>query len=145
MFPDFSKFLPMLQIGLDDLKHLLGHIYSEIKNNRLATEKQAAMMEQDLQERKGVSNSLPLVLESTITAETRLDVQGLRGGAAPNRGYYANIGDAPLKVVLVGVNGATTAAHTLPPNTTIALPCQIAALIVSPAESEPATYQVYVY
>lgn len=145
MFPDLTKFLPMLQIGLDDLKHLLGHIYSEIKNNRMAAEKQAAMMEQDLQERKGVSNSLPLVLESTVTAETRLDVQGLRGGVAPSRGYYANIGDAPLKVVLVGVNGSLTAPHTLPPQTTISLPCQVSALIVSPADAEPAVYQVYVY
>lgn len=144
MFPDLTKFLPMLQIGLDDLKHLLGHIYNEIKANKLAAEKQASLMESDIKQRQP-SSSLPLVLEASITAETRLDVAGLRGGAAPNRGYYANIGDAPLKVVLVGVNGATTAAHTLPPQTTISLPCQVAALIVSPAEAEPVTYQVYVY
>lgn len=144
MFPDLTKFLPMLQIGLDDLKHLLGHIYNEIKANKLASEKQNALLESDMKQRQP-SSSLPLVLESTITAETRLDVQGLRGGVAPSRGYYANIGDAPLKVVLVGVNGATTAAHTLPPSTTIALPCQVSALIVSPADAEPAVYQVYVY
>jgi hypothetical protein len=88
-------------------------------------------------------SKLPLIMEETITEPKDLDVQKANQGRPPSRGFYANMGSANFGVVLVGIDGGTSGAHTLMPGTVIPVTSLIARIIIQPAEGDQATYQVY--
>jgi len=152
MFPDFTKYIPLLQTGLDDMKNCLAHLYAEAKATREATQAQQRALAfefgvMDVQENPRVAprrlTQLPVIVEAVTAARAEIDVEGLNQGRAVSRGFYANLGDAPFKVTLIGVGGQASTSHTVPPATTISLTCLISKVIIDPGQDGPATYQVY--
>ena len=88
--------------------------------------------------------TLPYVAEAVTTGRVELQVEQEHGRPV-TAGFYANIGENPFRVALVGVDGRTTAEHTLPVGSTIQISCAISRVIVAPIEAQEATYQVYGY
>lgn len=153
MFPDLTKYVPMLQNGLDQMKHILNHIYCEVKRGADASQQQARALQFemgviDIEDSPRITprrlSSLPVIVEATTAARQEIDVEAANQGRAVSRGFYANLGDVPFKVVLVGVGGQVSTAHTVPPGTTISLTCLVSQIIVEPGADGPAFYQIYV-
>lgn len=86
---------------------------------------------------------LPVIDELKITDQKSVDLKTMAQGRFISRGYYANLGDNPFKVVLVGVNGQKTIAHTVPPSTTINITAYLAEIIIMPVDGLEAHYQIF--
>ncbi|ALW89177.1 hypothetical protein [Deinococcus actinosclerus] len=152
MFPDFTKYIPMLQSGLDDMKNCLAHLYAEAKATREATQAQQRALAfefgvMDVQDTSRVAprrlTQLPVIVEAETADRKEIDVEGLNQGRAVSRGFYANLGDGPFKVTLMGLGGQASTSHTVPPGTTISLTCLISKVIIDVVDGEPAKYQLY--
>jgi len=124
MLPDFSKLIPKFENGMAELKNCLAHIFNETQASRLAGQATARALQFEfgvvdddptghLSPRR--RSQLPVVLEQRVTARTELDLLTLNQGRPVSRGFYANLGDNPFQVILQGLNGTVTNAHTLPP------------------------------
>lgn len=85
----------------------------------------------------------PLVIEKTIPmgATEEFDLLALNQGRFPSRGFYRNIGNDPLKVILTGADGQPTAQHTLLSKDTIAITNYTSKIAVS-AGTTPVTVQI---
>lgn len=152
MFPDFTKYIPLLQNGLDEMKNCLAHLYAEAKATREATQAQQRALAfefgvMDVQDTPRVAprrlTQLPVIVEAETAERKEIDVEGLNQGRAVSRGFYANLGDGPFKVTLIGLGGQASTSHTVPPNTTISLTCLISKVIIDVVDGEPAKYQLY--
>lgn len=152
MLPDFSRLIPQFENGMAELKHILCHIWNESKATREAAQTQARIMQfefgvVDIADNPQIAprrlSSLPVIVEATATARATVDVLVANQGRAVSRGFYANLGDAPFHVTLVGVGGQTSATHTVPPATTITITCLISQVIIDPIGGSPANYQLY--
>ncbi len=142
----------MLQQGLSGLDNTLKHIYCEIKDVREAAQAQQRALSFEFgvvditdNPRIGARRlaSLPVIVEASATERTEINVEKYNQGRAVSRGFYANLGDSPFRVILVGVGGQVSAPHTLPPSTTISLTCLISKVIIDPSSDGPAVYQLY--
>lgn len=152
MFPDLTKFLPILQTGLDDLKNCLAHIYAEVKASREAVQAQRRTLDfefgvVDMVDSARVAPrrlaSLPVIVEATTDKRAEVDLEAANQGRAVSRGFYANLGDAAFKVTLIGLGGQASTSHTVPPATTISLTCLVSRVIIDPGPDGPAFYQLY--
>lgn len=152
MFPDLTKFVPMLQEGFGELKNCLVHIYAEVAASRQAAQAQRRVLEfefgvVDVEDSARIAprrlSSLPVIVEATTATRVEVDVEGANQGRAVSRGFYANLGDAAFKVTLIGVGGQPSASHTVPPATTISLTCLVSRVVIDPGEDGPAFYQLY--
>lgn len=152
MFPDFTKYIPLLQTGLDDMKNCLAHLYAEAKATREAAQAQQRALAfefgvVDVQDSARIAprrlSSLPVIVEAVTDGRAEVDVEALNQGRAVSRGFYANLGDSAFKVTLVGLGGQASTSHTVPPSTTITLTCLISKVIIDAGTDGPATYQLY--
>lgn len=153
---DLNKFEPYIneaRTHLQNAVHVLKCIYqSNEQGNGLAArnlrtlEYQFGMVPSETAERftPRLITTLPYVAEAVTTERVELFVEQEHGRPV-TAGFYANIGEAPFKVALVGVDGRTTAEHTLPAGSTIQISCAIARVIVVPIEAQESAYQVYGY
>ena len=152
MFPDFNKVIPAVQSGLLELKHILNHVYCEVKAGREAGQQQARALAfefgvVDVQDTPRIAprrlTNLPVIVEAETTTRVEVDVEAANQGRAVSRGFYANLGDSPFKVTLIGVGGQASTSHTVPPDTTVSLTCLVSKVIVDTVDGQPANYQLY--
>ncbi len=152
MFPDLTKFAALAENGLTEVKNILCHIWNENKATREAAQMQARSMAFEFGVVDGADtpqiaprrlSSLPVIVEATTTKRDTVDVQAINQGRAVSRGFYANLGDTPLMVTLIGVGGQSTIPHTVPPATTISLTCLVSQVIIDPVDGGAANYQLY--
>ncbi|WP_034383192.1 hypothetical protein [Deinococcus sp. YIM 77859] len=152
MFPDLSKFVPILQNGLEDMKNCLAHIYAEVRAGREAAQAQKRALDfefgvVDVADSARIAPrrlaSLPVIVEATTGTRADIDLEQLNQGRAVSRGFYANLGDAAFKVTLIGLGGQASTSHTVPPATTISLTCLVSRVIIDPGPDGPAFYQLY--
>lgn len=152
MFPDFNKVIPAVQSGLLELKHILNHVYCEVKAGREAGQQQARALAfefgvVDVQDTPRIAprrlTNLPVIVEAETTTRVEVDVEAANQGRAVSRGFYANLGDSPFKVTLIGVGGQASTSHTVPPATTVSLTCLVSKVIVDAVDGQPANYQLY--
>ena len=91
-------------------------------------------------------SAMPVIFEATTTPEqigaVRLDVLAELGRLA-SAGFYANLGENAFRVQLIGLDGRSSAPHTLPPGATVQLGCLVSEVLILPGEDGPAFYQVY--
>lgn len=154
MLPGLDKFMPMLQGGLQKLEHCLAHIYTEVAGTRVSAQQQARTLAfefgvVDVEDSTRIAprrlSSLPVIVETTTPDRDTVDIEGLNAGRCVSRGFYANLGDNAFRVTLIGIGGQASAAHTVPPGTTISLSCLVSQVIVDPGPDGPATYQLYMH
>ncbi|THF88461.1 hypothetical protein E7T09_04450 [Deinococcus sp. KSM4-11] len=154
MFPDISKFVPMLQTGLEKLEVCLAHIYGEVKAGREAGQAQARILAfefgvVDVEDSARIAprrlSNMPVIVETTTAVRADIDVETANQGRAVSRGFYANLGENAFKVTLIGVGGQASAAHTVPPGTTISLTCLVSHVVIDPGPDGPAFYQLYMH
>lgn len=86
--------------------------------------------------------ALPWIAEGETAEQITLDVLDSAGRYGFS-GYVANIGDEPLRLAWLSVDGGNSGLFTLPPSVTVQVPCIVRGVIIEPAEdSSAARYQV---
>lgn len=86
---------------------------------------------------------LPYIWEGDVQQQTKLDFLA-DAGRYVSSGFYANLGETPVQVVLVGIDGQVSAAHTLPPGATVQVSSFLAGVVVLPGDEGEGRVQVYV-
>ena len=86
---------------------------------------------------------LPVVMEGSTATRKTLNLEEGNRNIVPSRGFYANIGDDAFQVVVEGLEGDATAAHTVPAGTTIAITSYVTKITILPITGT-AKYQVLV-
>lgn len=149
---DLKELTGKLGDGLTALHNCLTHIYKEVKESKGVAEAQRRILEfefgvVDKKDSNLLSprrlTTLPLVFEDKTKKIKEINLEDMAQGRGLSRGFYANLGNQPFKVILVGVNDQVTNPHTLPPSTTINLTCLISKIIIEPLEGEEAYFQLY--
>ncbi|WP_157442845.1 hypothetical protein [Deinococcus misasensis] len=149
---ELMAMLPQLPGMVRELQCQLPGVLQELKSLVQSGRRTAAVLEQEFgvvgpqENPKFAARSLaalPLIEEGmTTTVDVVLNLEQLSQGRYPSRGFYANIGDNPFGVVLVGTDGRPSKAHTLLPGTTINITCYLKEIIIKPIEAQEAKYQV---
>lgn len=85
--------------------------------------------------------TLPAVVEGGLTESVTLDMFEMTGRMA-QAGYIANIGDNPIYAAWIAVDGSHSGLFTLPPSTTVQLPCILKGVMFTPKDGQYGEYQV---
>ncbi len=149
MFPDISKIndligrVPALERMLENSVGWMKCLFQEQeKTNRMLERAHGSIDGLNLEKYppRGLA-ALPEIFEGDT--DGRLQIPFVEGGYTPSDGFYANLGDKPMRVTLIGVNGQGT-PHIVPPGASIAVRSLLKGALVEPVTAgDTVTFQFY--
>jgi hypothetical protein len=151
MFPDLSKLndliakVPVYEKMLENSVGWLKCVHDQQeRTNRMLERAHGSTNGLDFQKYppRGLSR-LPEIFEGTAT--DRQTIKFVTDGYTPSDGFYANLGENPMRVTLIGVNDQGT-PHTVPSGASIAVRSLLTGALIEPVTpGETVSYQFYLF